>query len=64
MQPAILLVADEFAARDLLQGTLTEAGYSVTEVADGSAALDLLRLNLTASAHIGWSCCCSRRRPR
>ena len=47
MQPAILLVADDSAARDLLQRTLTEAGYPVTALAEGSEALDLLRLNLT-----------------
>ncbi|HEV2237638.1 MAG TPA: hypothetical protein VGR57_13335 [Ktedonobacterales bacterium] len=47
MQPAILLVADDSAARDLLQRTLTEAGYLVTALAEGSEALDLLRLNLT-----------------
>jgi CheY-like chemotaxis protein len=47
MQPEILLVADDSAARALLQETLAEAGYVVTEVDDSATALDLLRLNLT-----------------
>jgi CheY-like chemotaxis protein len=47
MQPAILLVAEASATRDMLHRTLTAAGYLVTEVADGIEALDRLRLNLT-----------------
>jgi CheY-like chemotaxis protein len=54
MQPAVLLVADESAARDLAQRTLTEAGYPVTEVADGGEAFDLLRLNLTRKRPHRW----------
>jgi len=47
MQPTVLLVEADQPARDALRQTLEEAGYAVAEAADGVAALDLLRLNLT-----------------
>lgn len=47
MQPAILLVEADEPVRDTLRQILEEAGYAVSQVADGLAALDLLRLNLT-----------------
>jgi CheY-like chemotaxis protein len=47
MHPAILLVEDESPARAMPQAILTKAGYAVTEVANGGAALHLLQLNLT-----------------
>ena len=47
MQPAVLLVERDETARTNLHQTLEEAGYAVTEAADGAAALALLQLNLT-----------------
>jgi CheY-like chemotaxis protein len=42
----LLVDADE-PARDTLRQILEEAGYTVSQVADGLATLDLLRLNLS-----------------
>jgi two-component system chemotaxis response regulator CheY len=47
MQSTVLLVEADPPARDALRQTLEEAGYAVTEAANGVAALDLLRLNLS-----------------
>jgi CheY-like chemotaxis protein len=47
MQPTVVLVDADQSARAILHQMLEEAGYAVTEAADGVAALDLLRLNLT-----------------
>lgn len=47
MQPAVLLVEADEPARDTLRQILEGDGYAVSQVADGLAALDLLRLNLS-----------------
>lgn len=47
MQPAVWLIDPDQSARDTMRQLLEPAGYTVTEVSDSGAALDLLRLNLT-----------------
>ena len=47
MRPAVLLVAADAPGRDALRLVLEEVGYAVSEAADGTAALALLRLNLS-----------------
>lgn len=43
MTPAVLIVEDEEMIREMMDITLTQAGYRVTTVADGFAALEVLR---------------------
>ncbi len=47
MRPAVLLVEADAPSCEALRLLLEEAGYAVSEAADGTAALALLRLNLT-----------------
>lgn len=47
MHPAVLLVEADASSRDALRLILEEAGYAVSEAADSTAALGLLRLNLS-----------------
>lgn len=47
MRPAVLLVTADASSRDALRQILEEAGYAVSEAADSTAALGLLRLNLS-----------------
>lgn len=48
--PTILLVDDEKAVRDIVQGWLASAGYPVLEAQDGKTALQLITQR---SLHIG-----------
>jgi len=43
MKPAILVVEDEELIREMMDIALTQAGYRVTTVADGFAALEVLK---------------------
>lgn len=43
MKPAVLIVEDEDMIREMMDITLTQAGYRVTTVADGAAALEVLK---------------------
>jgi CheY-like chemotaxis protein len=47
MRPAVLLVEADAPSGEALHLLLEEAGYAVSDAADGPAALALLRLNLT-----------------
>ncbi|WP_372706277.1 response regulator [Brevundimonas sp.] len=43
MTSAVLIVEDEDMIREMMDITLTQAGYHVTTVADGAAALEVLK---------------------